>query len=109
MQVVRLGDRTETSSSVFGGRNAVVSKIPSLLSKSRQLIKAKQFSKSFSLSNNDSLDESLLNVSDQNGEEEKSKTIHLTSIIFTPTDSVTTISEMKRKIQNYTLTRCRGN
>ena len=103
MQVYRLDDRTEAAGFA---RNAVVSKIPNLLSKSRQLIMSKQFGKSFSFNQNDSLDESLLN--EPNGDEERSKTIHLSSIIFTPTDSVTTISEMKRKIQNYTLTRCRG-
>lgn len=104
MDIVSLDDE------ITDHRSVNVSKIKkyNLLnkSKSKPLIKFKQMSRTLTRSTDKEFSE--LNDNCTIDELVDNKTIHLSSIIFTPNNSLTTIQELKRKIQTWSITHCRG-
>lgn len=106
MELVSL-DNNEMDETSTTKKQSNSSKLKSnLISKSKSLIKSKRLNKSSSRSTDalkDTLNDSLDSLPDENN-----STIHLSSIIFTPTNEQTTIQEMKRKIQTWSSIHCRG-
>ena len=109
MELVKLKDSNQKKSDLSLSSKASSKwnsiKKTNLINRSKLLIKSRQSNRLLD-NESSSFEDNLLNLSTDTDENQPSK-IHLSSIIFTPTDGVTTISEMKRKIQNYTMTKCR--